>query len=193
VKHEIKVQRSLALDGVPNTPKSGHGRTVDLAPHVAKTLLRLRMGRADRMKRNGWTEMPPWVFCTQAAEPFDQQRVRYLFRKVLKRAKLPSHFSPHSLRHSFASLLLAEGEAPQWIQQQLGHASISLTVDTYGRWLPKHPIRGGVTMLETLLDGRNGSRLVTESSRTALKRRPRGRIPSYPYSAPYEELKLKAR
>lgn len=36
----------------------------------------------------------------------------------------------------FASLLLQQGESPAYVQRQLGHASIKLTVDTYGRWLP---------------------------------------------------------
>jgi integrase len=57
------------------------------------------------------------------------------FVRVLKRAKLPPHFSPHCLRHSFASLLLEQGESPVYVQRQLGHASIKLTVGTYGKWL----------------------------------------------------------
>ena len=66
----------------------------------------------------------------------DESRVRKVFAKTLTTARLPGHFSPHSLRHSFASLLLQQGESPAYVQRQLGHASIQLTVDTYGRWLP---------------------------------------------------------
>ena len=54
--------------------------------------------------------------------------------QTLKRSPtlaLPTHFTPLCLWHSFASLLLAKGETPQWIQRQLGHSSIQLTVDTY--------------------------------------------------------------
>ena len=51
--------------------------------------------------------------------------------------KLSPHFTPHSLRHSFASLLLQAGKPIQYVQRQLGHASIELTVGTYGRWLRK--------------------------------------------------------
>jgi hypothetical protein len=36
------------------------------------------------------------------------------------------------LRHTFASLLLQQGVSPAYVQRQLGHASIQLTVDTYG-------------------------------------------------------------
>jgi len=54
-------------------------------------------------------------------------------------AKLPKHFSPHCLRHTFASLLLQAGESPQYVKEQLGHASITLTVDTYGKWFAASP------------------------------------------------------
>jgi hypothetical protein len=40
------------------------------------------------------------------------------------------------LRHTFASPLLQQGASPAYVQRQLGHASIQLTVDTYGKWLP---------------------------------------------------------
>ena len=44
---------------------------------------------------------------------------------------------PRCLRHTFASILLAEGKSPAYVQAQLGHKSITMTVDTYGKWLPK--------------------------------------------------------
>ena len=49
---------------------------------------------------------------------------------------LKSDFTPHCLRHTYASLILQAGERPVYVQRQLGHASIKMTVDTYGRWLP---------------------------------------------------------
>jgi integrase len=55
----------------------------------------------------------------------------------IKKAQLPLHFTPHCLRHSYASILLAEGVSPVYVQEQLGHATIELTVSTYGRWLKK--------------------------------------------------------
>jgi integrase len=55
----------------------------------------------------------------------------------LKHAQLPTHFTPHCLGHTFASILLAEAKSPAYVQAQLGHKSIAMTVDTYGRWLPK--------------------------------------------------------
>ena len=40
----------------------------------------------------------------------------------------------HSFRHTFARITLEAGAEITWVQQQLGHQSIQLTVSTYGRW-----------------------------------------------------------
>jgi len=42
----------------------------------------------------------------------------------------------HDLRHTYASLLLQQGESPQYVQSQLGHSSIQVTVDIYGHLIP---------------------------------------------------------
>jgi integrase len=99
--------------------------------------------------------MPPWVFCTPEGRPLPKATIGGAFARVLKRAGLPAHFSPHCLRHTFASLLLQQGESPVYVQRQLGHASITLTVDTYGRWLPM-----GNQAAVDRLDEASGSRVV---------------------------------
>ncbi|MCP4717464.1 MAG: tyrosine-type recombinase/integrase [Deltaproteobacteria bacterium] len=42
----------------------------------------------------------------------------------------------HDLRHTYASLLIAQGESLAYIRDQLGHHSIKVTVDTYGHLVP---------------------------------------------------------
>jgi integrase len=44
--------------------------------------------------------------------------------------------NPHVLRHTYASLLLAQGESLAYVKDQLGHASIRPTVDLYGHLVP---------------------------------------------------------
>jgi integrase len=53
----------------------------------------------------------------------------------------------HDLRHTFASLLLQNGESPVYVKDQLGHCSIQVTVDLY--W---HLIPGGNTQAVDRLD-----------------------------------------
>ena len=48
---------------------------------------------------------------------------------------MPAHFTPHCMRHTYATLLLSDGVSPVYVQQQLGHASIGVTVDRYGKWI----------------------------------------------------------
>ena len=42
----------------------------------------------------------------------------------------------HDLRHTFASLLLQQGESPVYVKEQMGHSSIAITVDLYGHLIP---------------------------------------------------------
>ncbi len=58
-----------------------------------------------------------------------------LLRPCLERAGL-RQIHPHVLRHTFASLLLSNGEPITYVKEQLGHGSIQLTVDTYGHLIP---------------------------------------------------------
>ena len=44
--------------------------------------------------------------------------------------------NPHDLRHTYATMLLMDHYSPAYVQKQLGHHSISMTVDIYGRWIP---------------------------------------------------------
>ena len=42
----------------------------------------------------------------------------------------------HDLRHTFASLLIQNGESLAYVKDQLGHSSIKMTVDVYGHLVP---------------------------------------------------------
>jgi integrase len=145
---EIRVERAVSNAGVIDTPKSGHGRTVDMSvvlrdvlqqhsARLAQAWLRRKPERDEQGNEVPKGEMPPWVFPSDAWTPMDHSNVGKAFGRCLKAAGLPCHFSPHSLRHTHASLLLADGVSPAYVQEQLGHAAIELTVGTYGRWLRK--------------------------------------------------------
>jgi hypothetical protein len=58
-----------------------------------------------------------------------------VFSRMLEKAEL-RQIRIHDLRHSYASLLLQQGESIVYVKEQLGHASIQITVDTYGHLIP---------------------------------------------------------
>lgn len=60
---------------------------------------------------------------------------RRSFHPLLERAGLP-RMRFHDLRHTAATLLLAQGVHPKIVQEMLGHASIALTLDTYSHVTP---------------------------------------------------------
>ncbi len=157
---EIRVARAVS-DGRIDTPKSGHGRTVDMRRRLEAVLRHLQTERKAETLRRGWREIPAWVFCTARGTMLNKGNVRRVFVRLLKRADLPLHFSPHCLRHTFASLLLRQGESPVYVQRQLGHASIKLTVDTYGKWLPMGN-KAAVDRLDDASPEASGSKVVAK-------------------------------
>lgn len=69
---------------------------------------------------------------------------------MLKRAKL-HHVSWHSLRHSYASFLIAQNIPIKYIQEQLGHSSIRVTMDKYGHLFSEVHVQG-VNAFDNLLE-----------------------------------------
>src|SRR5207244_4442858 len=81
-------------------------------------------------------------------QPPAARSVTVLRRRCSRRsnARGSVHFTPHCLRHTYASIMLSVVEAPiTYVQRQLGHQNIQQTVNIYGKWLPHaspHTIRG---------------------------------------------------
>lgn len=135
-KCEILIQRTLSPAGAGTPKTSGSRRVVDMSLSLRDLLRRLDIERKEETLKNGWGQPPPWLFVTTNGTPCDRNNTEHVFKRVLKAAGLPGHYTQENLRHTYASLLLQQGEPLVYVQRQLGHASIRLTADTYGRWLP---------------------------------------------------------
>jgi outer membrane protein OmpA-like peptidoglycan-associated protein len=93
-----------------------------------------------------------------ANAPMDPANLRHrVFSDTFKRSKL-RRFRIHDLRHTFASLLINQGENLKYIQTQLGHSSITTTVDRYGHLMPEAH-RGVNDRLDATLFGDNAQNL----------------------------------
>jgi len=109
------------------------------------------------------------VFTRQDGRPFDPNDLRrQIFYKVLSLAGM-RRVRFHDLRHRFASLLIGQGENLVYIKDQLGHASIQMTVDTYGHLIPSSN-RIAVDKLDHMASGEtpaeSGSKTVAGDHRT---------------------------
>ena len=145
----IHVQRNLAR-GAITTPKNGKTRKVDMSAKLAEVLdAMLSKRRAAALEKEMQKEpgerrdaaavvnavMEDWLFETPAGTQLDPSNVRKVFNKLLTAAKL-RRVRFHDLRHTFASLLLAQGESLAYVKDQMGHSSINVTVDVYGHLVP---------------------------------------------------------
>jgi integrase len=77
----------------------------------------------------------------------------HIFDPIRKKAELPdTRF--HHLRHFFASMLIAQGESPKYVSDQLGHSSIQITFDTYGHLFPQAKTEASEKLQKRMFEGR---------------------------------------
>jgi integrase/recombinase XerD len=69
----------------------------------------------------------PWVFVSRGGRALTREMLWILVKKYVRRAGLNPRVSPHTLRHSFATHLLAGGADLRTVQELLGHANIRTT------------------------------------------------------------------
>jgi integrase len=75
------------------------------------------------------------VFSTPEGKPLLPDSISNTWVRIVKHAGL-SHFRLHDARHTHASLLLKQGAHPKVVQERLGHATISTTLDLYSHVAP---------------------------------------------------------
>jgi len=127
------VRRNL-VKGVLTTPKNHQQRRVDVSQQLAEALIVLRREERARWLKKG-KRLPVWVFASQDGTALDEANVRHMFYRILEKAGL-RRIRFHDLRHTFASLLIQQGESLAYVRDQMGHASIQITADVYGHLVP---------------------------------------------------------
>ncbi len=126
----LRIAEALALECgmVPRTPdtplrvrgKGGRERLVPLLPAVLAALQRL-------LAQHPAASPEAPVFCGVRGARLDPAVAQRSLRTYRRLAGLPEHATPHALRHSFATHLMAGGADLRAIQELLGHASLSTT------------------------------------------------------------------
>jgi len=98
----------------------------------------LKKNREDELLTAGINKLSPeeWIFRNSRGNPPDMQNFKNrVFLKLLEKAGL-RRIRFHDLRHTYASLLIQNGESLVYVKEQLGHSSIKITVDVYGHLVP---------------------------------------------------------
>ena len=121
-------------DGTPywERAKAGSERTLHLPTELVERFRTQRAVQAGQRLRAGsrWHD-EGWVFTGPRGRPRDAGAVTAKVTEIAKDAGL-GHWTPHGLRHSAASILIAVGVPLKTISEMLGHSSIRMTADIYG-------------------------------------------------------------
>lgn len=132
----MTVQRAV-VSGRVTSPKNYNRRRVDLSAKLVEALERRQTAaKVAALKAGKPLTADAWIFPNAEGGPLDGDNLRRrVFEKALTKAKL-RHVRIHDLRHSCATHLVQNGVSLAYVRQQLGHSSITLTVDRYSHWIP---------------------------------------------------------
>jgi integrase len=150
--HWREVRTTLNL----TEPKSTRSRRTIRMPGIVVRALKSHRTRQleDRLATGGAWADSDLVFTSLLGTALDPRNVTREFHAMLIAANVPS-VRFHDLRHTAATLLLAQGVDPRTIMETLGHSQISLTMNTYSHVLPALHEAAAVKM-DAILKGRNG-------------------------------------
>ena len=146
----LMVRRAIVMGRVQST-KTDKVRRVDLSDALLEALRDHRQAMRVKWLKKGSSEIPEWIFASKEGTPASIQSIKdrhfypNLARAGLRRVRF------HDLRHTFASLLISNGESFAYVKEQLGHSSIKMTIDTYTHLEPGSN-RQAVNKLPTIKD-----------------------------------------
>jgi integrase len=122
---------------VVSEPKTAKGRRVVALDESTIEVLKAQAARQlDEQDR--WDEL--WldsglVFTAENGGPLDPETISRYWRQAVKKSMLPP-IRLHDLRHTHATLALQAGIHPKVVSERLGHATVSITLDTYSHAIP---------------------------------------------------------
>lgn len=73
------------------------------------------------------TSQSPYFFVNRLGHPLSEQSIRFMIYKYCHMFHITSHITPHMFRHTFATMMLEEDVDIRYIQEILGHSSITTT------------------------------------------------------------------
>jgi len=135
---QVRATLQRTRDGFAFTePKTTSSRRQVALTRAAVDALRRHRARQleERLAAIAW-EDNGLVFANEVGRPVEATNLlRRSFHPLLERAGLP-HIRFHDLRHTAATLLLAQGMHPKIVAEMLGHSAIAVTLDLYSHVTP---------------------------------------------------------
>ena len=136
----VAVRRALIPHGhevIVSEPKTARSRRVVALDAETVEVLKAQAASqiVDQEEWEGAWSDSCYVFTKEDGNPYHPEVVSRFFRAAVKEAKLPE-IRLHDLRHTHATLALRAGIHPKVVSERLGHATVSITLDTYSHAIP---------------------------------------------------------
>jgi integrase len=141
----VSVRRTVDDEGRITAPKGNRGRRVEMGSRLA-ALLADRESRLQAEAAVAGRAPSPWVFPPTRGQrkdgPARYESAVKVLAHVLDLEKIPRYerVMTHAFRHSWATLTLQRAQTPAailYVSRQLGHASVTITLDVYGHLIPE--------------------------------------------------------
>lgn len=133
----IREGRVQGKDGLLKTDASN--RDVDILPPLLKVL---------QEHRAAAPKDATYVFTTPEGTPLDVNNLRNrVWYPTVEKAGLRKRVM-YQARHTFASMMLANGEDPLWVSQMLGHTTLDMLYKHYGKFIRNRSRKDGLRFLQ---------------------------------------------
>lgn len=149
----ISIRRSVLYDRnagifVDETKNSSSLRTIKTSQHIMDLLKHYKISQAkDRLKLGETWKDENWIFTRWNGEVINPNDLTVWIKKFIRKHDLPEEAHLHTLRHTNASLLIANGTNLQTVAKRLGHVDTNTTLKIYS-----HAIQSADAVASETLD-----------------------------------------
>ena len=158
IKNQVHIQRTFNNQAWYDVKTETSNRKIDLGPAMITALKKWKLACLPSKL--------DLVFPNKAGEPINHNNlVNRHFNPALKNVGI-DRIRFHDLRHTYASLLIEQGENIKYIQSQLGHSSPTVTLNIYAH-LMKSVNQEAACRLENIIFETTGSKMVAETKKEA--------------------------
>lgn len=139
LRGKVEIRETLTLVNgrlIPGPTKTHETRVISVPRSVIECLPAYLKWRCARLGRP--LELEDYVFGGPMGSPLSSNRLqRSVVRPAASRLGLPEGFRTYDLRHTHASILIANAAHPRAIMERLGHKDIKTTMNVYGHLFPE--------------------------------------------------------
>ncbi|HKX69876.1 MAG TPA: tyrosine-type recombinase/integrase [Acidimicrobiales bacterium] len=145
---------SYEMHEAARTKTKAGTRVVDI--DLATVVVLRRWAKAQKAERLAWGPAytdSGYVFTAEDGRPLHADSVANRFARLVRAADVPP-IRFHDVRHTHASLLLAQGTPVLDVSRRIGHASAAMTLDVYGHVVPGQGQRAAAAFADLVGGGR---------------------------------------